>query len=236
MAASDLRKLRKTTYQIVETEERGYHLRSLLSKKIGFREEEEFLKKEREKLKGGGKGFDVKKLTIKVAMGEKLKDNYKFEGKLRKQKSKILGRIATEMGEKSMKYKKILKDLRKSTKVIRKRAREKFKKKEKFLEGKYGKKETPGIEELKKEDRLKYGKANIFDEKYRWTREDNTDPSVVSGKVQLKINEEEMALLRLGPKFNVMGKLCEERFEVELEQTIMKVKWELMGKEEKLRK
>ena len=104
------------------------------------------------------------------------------------------------------------------------------------MEGKYGKKETPGIEELKKEDRLKYGKANIFDEKYKWTREDNTDPSVVSGKVQLKISEEEMTLLRLGPKFNVMGKLCEERFEVELEQTIMKVKWELMGKEKKLKK
>ena len=237
MAALDLRKLRRTTYQVIETEERGYHLRRLLSKKIGFREEEEFLKRERGKLKGGGKNFDVQKVTIKVAMGEKLKDNYKFEGKLKKQKSKIMGKIADEMGEKSMKYKKTIQDLNRCAKIVRKRAREKFTKKEKFLEGKYGKREKSGIEELKKEDRKKYGGANIFDLNPEWTKKDNKDPSVVCGNgKKLQMSDEEMALLRIGPKFNVMGKLCEERFEVELEQAIMKVKWEIMGNEEKLRK
>ena len=77
-------------------------------------------------------------------MGEKLKDNYKLEGKLKKQKSKIMGKIAAEMGENSKKFKKTKQA---SARIIRKRAREKFKKKEIFLEGKYGKKETTGIEE-----------------------------------------------------------------------------------------
>ena len=76
-AEKDMKTLRKLTYQLVESEERGHLIRKLLDKGVGFREEEEFLKKERSKVKGG-RVFDEKKLTIKLAMGEKMKDNYKL--------------------------------------------------------------------------------------------------------------------------------------------------------------
>ena len=89
MTALDLRNLRKTTIQLVQTEERGRLIRNLLTHKVGFREEEEFYSKEKAKLKGG-KIFDVKKGTVLLAMREKLNDNYKLEFKLGKLKHKLV--------------------------------------------------------------------------------------------------------------------------------------------------
>ena len=60
MTAQDIKNLRKVTHQLVEAEERSIHIRNLISQNVGFREEEEFRKKEAGKLKGG-RGFDVKK-------------------------------------------------------------------------------------------------------------------------------------------------------------------------------
>ena len=75
MTAQDRRTLRNLTYQLVEAEERGFHLRNLLKLGVGLRDEEEFLRKERSKLKGG-RVFDMKKETVMLAMREKLRDNF----------------------------------------------------------------------------------------------------------------------------------------------------------------
>ena len=83
---------------------------------------------------------------------------------------------------------------------------------------------------------MKYGECRIFNDQV-WEAQEAREPSVVSENTeQMVINEDEKNLLRLGPKFCVMGKLSEEAFRVELEQTIMKVKWEIMGEEEKVKK
>ena len=46
-AAQDMKTLRKLSYQLVEAEERGHLIKNLLAHGVGFREEEEFLRKER---------------------------------------------------------------------------------------------------------------------------------------------------------------------------------------------
>ena len=54
-----------------------------------------------------------------------------------------------------------------------------------------------------------------------WKVQDAREPSVVSEDDQnMVISGDEKKLLRLGPKFCVVGKLSEESFRVELEQTI----------------
>ena len=62
--------------------------------------------------------------------------------------------------------------------------------------------------------------------------EKNEEPAVVclDGE-ELKLDENEVQLLALGPKFCVMKNLCEETFEVELEECIMKYRWEIMAEE-----
>ena len=57
----------------------------------------------------------------------------------------------------------ILSDIRDGSKVMRTRARTKFKKKEKFLVGKYGLKDDGRTKGLDKVDMNKYGNVKIFD-------------------------------------------------------------------------
>ena len=47
----------------------------------------------------------------------------------------------------------------------------------------------------------------------------------------LTLSEDEMSVLRLGPKFCEYKNLCDEAFEVEIEQTLMKYKWETRDEE-----
>ena len=66
----DIRSPKKVTYPLVEAEEYSVHLRNLISRGVGFREEEDFLEKERRKTKGG-RGIVKKKETVILAMREK---------------------------------------------------------------------------------------------------------------------------------------------------------------------
>ena len=74
--------------------------------------------------------------------------------------------------------------------------------------------------------------AEIFKEPCNMRGNDDQDPVIVmrDGE-ELILNEDEMRVLSLGPKFCVYNNLCEETFERELEETIIKYRWELMGKE-----
>ena len=180
MTAQDIRSLKKVTYQLVEAEERSVHLRNLISRGVGFREEEEFLEKERKKTKGGG-GFDKRKEIVILVMREKRKDNLKFEGKLRRLKTKLISRIGETEVLRTWRMRGIMRDMRNGAKVMRMRAREKFKKKENFLITKYGGKKEMRDEltNLDKEDRMRYEDCMIFTEGKVWQAEDMKDPCVV---------------------------------------------------------
>ena len=77
----------------------------------------------------------------------------------------------------------------------------------------------------------------IFKNDKVWSVEDTKEPSIVCEEGnEITLNEDEKEVLKLGPKFCVMGRLDDEKFEIEVEQMIMKVKWDIIGKEEKLKK
>ena len=136
MTAQDIRNLRKVTYQLVEAEERSTHIRNLISHSVGLREEEEFRRKEERKLKGG-KGFDRKKETIKLAMKEKQRDNFKLLGKLRL-RNRVIRTIEDKFGRNSQGMRRVIDEVKRGAKVTRNRAKVKFRNKEKFLVKKYG--------------------------------------------------------------------------------------------------
>ena len=77
MVASEMRKFRNVATKLVESEERDRMLKSLLSKGIGLREEEEFMKNEESKLRGG-KTITMKKEIIQSLMKNKIRDNIKW--------------------------------------------------------------------------------------------------------------------------------------------------------------
>ena len=76
------------------------------------------------------------------------------------------------------------------------------------------------------------GNPLLFGEGDKLVGEGMKDPAVVMGEgEELRLTENEIDILRLGPKFCIFKNLCEEEFEADLEETIMKVKWDMMGDE-----
>ena len=47
----------------------------------------------------------------------------------------------------------------------------------------------------------------------------------------ISLNNDEIEALKLGPKFCLFKNLTEEGFEADLEEAIMKIKWDLMGED-----
>ena len=71
-------------------------------------------------------------------MKEKLRDNFKLEGNLRRLRTKFPRIIEDLVGKNTKKMRNIRTNVRNGARVMRRRAREKFKNKEKFLVQKYG--------------------------------------------------------------------------------------------------
>ena len=58
---------------------------------------------------------------------------------------------------------------------------------------------------------------------------------IISGVGErIKLDNNELEVLKLGPKFCLYVKLVDEDFETDLEESIMKIKWDLMGDDQKV--
>ena len=102
--------------------------------------------------------------------------------------------------------------------------RKKFEKKCEFLKGKYA--------ELCEDDRLVYKDVMMFSKDYVMVKEDEDDPMVVcEADEEIQLSEDEKDILRLGPKYCVLNKLSEEQFQREVEECIVKYRWELRNNE-----
>ena len=98
MTAKDIRMLKKYDHQIAICDERSYHLRSLMSRNIGFREEEEFSRKVEKKFKGGGAHWKRDEV-VKLCMKAKFKDNIKDRERVKWRRSALVRKIETEFGK-----------------------------------------------------------------------------------------------------------------------------------------
>ena len=159
MTARDTRVLKKLTLQLVQTEERRYHLKRLVSKRIGFREEEEFLAKECSKLRG--KKFNGKEMDKILSLVMKKKDNLKFERRVRRKRNNARREVMEDLGPRSIAKRAIMRGMRSLALEERVKQKQRFRKKEEFLTNKYGK-ETKREEELDKADQPVFKGARIF--------------------------------------------------------------------------
>ena len=111
--------------------------------------------------------------------------------------------------------------------------KKKYDKKFKFLVDKYGERYNV-VNELKNEDLEKYGRAQVLKNEYKVRDEYTEEPTIVCMiNEEVQLSEDEAEVLKLGPKFCVMNRLCEETFEREIEECILKYRWEKMGSDEK---
>ena len=166
-------------------------------------------------------------------MKTKIRDNRVRGDNLRTMRNKVRRKIEDKLGPRTRKCRWIMKSVKENNLRLRTKLRKKNGKKFEFLVKKYGVK-TSMLDELNEEDRSKYGEAEIFCEDYKVGNEEKYEPIVICENEEvIKLNKDEVELLRLGPKFCVLNDLCGEKFEKEIEECIVKLRWEVMAEDRK---
>ena len=233
MPAKEARLYCKLAKGLVDCEERSKLLRKMIREEIGFREEELFILNEMGKLKGDKKDFkNERRQFLALIMGKKLKDNISLEKNLRLRRDQARRQLEGLMGPNSTALRKIVKKSKAEGDRLRRNCNLKNTKKFNFLREKYGMRESM-LYELNLEDQKKYGNAKVYSgEDLRPQK--LSDPVIVCrDDEEILLSDDELSVLRLGPKFCEFSHLDEVNFEIEVEQTILKYKWDSMNDDDK---
>ena len=239
-ASKEERAYRRSNKKCTREEMKTRLLEDLIRKKIGLNNTEGLVKRETDIIRGNtGKNnsricnyMEERRLVVNL-MRRKLTGNTKICSILRKERTITEKALIAKLGGKTREFKRIVKDTRKNNEEMRKHLAQKNNKKVEWLEKKDGKRDVTLIE-MSEYEREKYGMTEIFQEECGMKAENLKKPDVVcsAGEI-LEISENEKQVLALGPKFCVRKALSENDFEVELEECIAKIKWELMSQDEK---
>ena len=103
-----------------------------------------------------------------------------------------------------------------------------------FLEDKYGMKKVNECFGLTEAEICKYGECKVFSKGGISVKGEPYEAICVGDGEdggRPNVSEDEKNLLKLGQKFCVIGKLDEEKCEVDIEECITKLKWDIMGEE-----
>ena len=84
------------------------------------------------------------------------------------------------------------------------------------------------LRELSMEDQKKYENAKVYSGQDLRPQKLNDPVIVCRESDEILLNDDELCVLRLGPKFCEFSNLDEVNFEIEVEQTILKYKWDTM--------
>ena len=233
-AQSDERILRNIWKKCTEVEERTKFLESLIGKGVGLKEVEEFVISQEAKLKVGG-SWKSRREIVNLSMKEKAFDNKKLGEKMRKKRAVARSKLELSVGTNSRTIRRIVKDIGLNMDRLRVQIRKENEKTINFLVNKYGKRKS-GLEDWPDEVK-KYESAKIFMEKCAIAAEAMKGPVIVAGDDELiNLDDDETEFLSLGPKYCIFKNICEEEYENNVEQAILKYKWDIMGDEEKDKK
>ena len=211
-ASREERSYRSSNKKIVKGEARNRLLSDLLKRKIGLREVEEFVLRERKTFQGGGgiKTFHSKILRneeerklVDMMMRRKLRENGKHTIKLRREKVLADKSLREALGGRTREYKKIVEDTKKNCEKLREELKGKNRKKCDWLEDKY-KMKYEVLDDLDEAECMKYGGAEILNKNCNMRGEELREPEVICGEDEvIVLTEEEKKVLALGPKFCV---------------------------------
>ena len=228
MVAKEVRELRTVSKKLVECEEKSKMLLELRKKKVCLSEEEMFVQNLHTKFKilGDRRGVKERQRSelVDLTLKYKIRDNNLYGIKLRKRRDYLRRKLENEMGSKSDGWKNLNNDIKANSSRLRARLKSNHKEKVEHLVKKFGIVKKLNVDEKL----LKYmGNPRMFVEEL--TPEDIRKPVIINKDIEL--NDEEFEVLSLGQKFCLFVNLNDETFEADVEEVIMKVKWDMMGEE-----
>ena len=166
---------------------------------------------------------------LSQAMKLKLADEQEYLRELSQEKTRTRREIAKKHKNNSKPYRKIMTQLRQEAKKRKEEMTRKFKKKVEHIKYKYSCRQEDENKEVP-EDMLEFSDCSIFNKKKYDDLEEETYEIKVIGDVELSENEKKV--LKLHPKFCVVGHLEEIQFEQEIEAALVKLRMEYRKQEE----
>ena len=235
MTAKEIREYRNVSKKLVEVEERSKMLEKLKKHKVCFSEEEGFVRDMGSKMKILGNKRSVKTKQheefVSLALKYKLRDNALLGTKLRKRRDWLRRKIEENLGSRSSQCRRLVDEVKTYAIAHRGKVKLKNKKKVEHLISKFGKKRK---DDLDMNVVKCMGNPRIFCEEEVLSPEVVRDPVVVLREGEsIQLSDDEREVLKLGPKFCLYTILNEEEFETNVEESIMKIKWDLMGEDKK---
>ena len=172
------------------------------------------------------------KTVIDIQMKDAIRGALKEEKAIRKKRDKARADLETKLGKNSSKYRSLIKNLKKLAQKEKAKLKIKNKQKVEHLQKKYIHKKI--LQQQTLQPNLKrYENAKIFSTTN--TKEDTFKPSK-PGKVvkigEVKLSEDEEALLLMCPDFATFSTLSEELHNVEILAAGVKHRWEDLNTEE----
>ena len=229
MTALEVREFRSISKKLVEIEEKGKMMEELRRRKVCLPEEEAFVQNLHSKFKvlntkkgvRGKNHDDLVKLALKI----KIRDNNLYGVKVRKKRNYLRKVVEDSLGSKSCQYRNLMDNVKKNARNLRGMLKKKYKKKIEHLDNKFGQKRQHDAD---KNLLSSMGNPSIFVSDLE--PEEIKNPVIVEGRDEnIVLSVDEMDVLKLGPKFCVYANLDEEIFETDLEEAIMKIKWDMLG-------
>ena len=229
MTAKEARLYQRLARRLVECEERTKLLKRMVREGIGFNEEEQFILHEMSKLKGKkNKLKEDRKEFLALMMSRKSKDNISLEKSMRYERDKARRQMEETMGANSTACRRIVRLSKTEGEKVRRCCEVKNMRKLNHLRNKYGMRDS-GLYELSEDDQKQYGSAKVYTGEDMRPQELSEPVLVCRQGEEVYLSKNELSVLKLGPKFCEYNNLDEVEFEIEVEQMILKYKWETIG-------
>ena len=237
MTAKEVREYRNVSKKLAESEERSKLYEDLKKNRVCLAEDEMYTKKLSNKFKVlGSKQGEVMKQheeMVSLTLKYKMRDNIHHMIKLRRRRDWLRRRISNAEDE-GLGVKKIFEEVGNHVRKMKTKMREKNKKKVQHLTEKFGRHSKLRWGDIDKEVRDTMGNPRMFNDDVRMEGEMVRNPVFVEWDDEnIHLSDDELDVLRLGPKFCLLKSLDEEDFETDLEECIMKIKWDMMSEDGK---
>jgi hypothetical protein len=228
----DLKFMRDIWTDLAVSQCRVDMFRALARLDIGVNETEDFNAAQNLKFRSSKfkfKGCQKNRNVVDEAMRSKLRDAICTRNEVSRERDKLRRQLKKTYGQKTVKTRKILRELNTAAQEKRKELREYYKEKIDHLKKKNQKRKQEE-RSLVPEDVKDYSSAKVFDEQEYEKIEVETIEVGVIGQVEL--SEEEKAVLRLHPKFSVRDIITVEILDFEQELGNAKLRYELRKENE----
>ena len=208
-------------------------MRVMIKQKIAFADLEELRIDFQNKIKSKKYKEKLQKESDKVtepAMKLKLADEQNLRRELVRVKLKMRRDLQSDLGgEKSKKYKDAMSHLKKAATETKDAMKNKYKTKIKHIKEKYRRDENEDVEQPP-EGLEDYAELSVFSKtKYDRIEVENYEVKTIG---EVTLSDEEKEILRLHPKFSVMGNLKPVDLDGEQEASLAKIRMEMMKEKE----